>query len=90
MGLFSFKVNRIYIYIYPGAKLNDPLHIDYSPNVFKFTKISAELTQESLKGYELGQKCQIRPNVGTTKIFTSPYVCNNSRMTLLTVFSLCL
>ena len=47
-----------------------------------------KLTQESLKGYELAQKRQIGPNVATTKIFTSPYICNNSRMALLTVFSL--
>ena len=27
-------------YIFPsGGKSNDPLHIDYVPNVFKFTKI---------------------------------------------------
>ena len=76
-----------YFYV-SGAKLNDPLHIDYSPDVFKFTKISAKLTQESLKGYELAQKHQIGPNVATTKIFTSPYICNNSRIALLTVFSL--
>ena len=39
-----------------GAKSNDPLHIVYVPNVFKFTKISAKGTQESLKQYEGAQK----------------------------------
>ena len=42
----------IKIYIYPGAKLNNPLHIDYIPNDFKFTKTSAKQTQEPLKLYE--------------------------------------
>ena len=35
-----------------GAKSNDSLHIDYVLNVFKFTKIPAKQTQESLKWYE--------------------------------------
>ena len=44
-------------YIYPsGAKSNDPLHIVYVPNVFKFTKILAKGTQESLKRYERERK----------------------------------
>ena len=38
-----------------GAKSNDSLHIDYVPNVFKFTKISAKQTQESLKRYDQAQ-----------------------------------
>ena len=45
------QVIKKYIYL-PGAKLNDPLHIVYIPNVFKFTKISAKGIQESLKQYE--------------------------------------
>ena len=34
------KVIKKYIYL-SGAKSNDPLHIEYVPNVFKFTKILA-------------------------------------------------
>ena len=68
-----------YIYL-SGTKSNDPLHIVYVPNVFKFTKISAKGTQESLKRYERSQKRRRRPNVTTSKIFTAPYICNNSRM----------
>ena len=71
-----------YIYL-SGTKLNDPLHIVYVPNVFKFTKISAKGTQESLKQYGRAQKRQRRANVTTSKIFTAPYICNNSRMALL-------
>ena len=72
-------VIKKYIY-HLGAKPNDPLHIDYVPNVFKFTKISAKRTQESLKRYERVQKRQMRPNVTTTKIFTASCIFNNSRM----------
>ena len=68
-----------YIYL-SGTKLNDPLHIVYVPNVFKFTKISAKGTQEPLKWYERSQKRQRRPNTTTNKIFTAPYICNNSRI----------
>ena len=74
-----------YIYLL-GTKLNNPLHIDYISNVFKFTKISAKWTQESLKWYEQAQKHQRRPNIKTSKIFTAPYTCNNSRMALLHYF----
>ena len=49
------QVIKKYIYL-SGAKSNDPLHIVYVPNVFKFTKISAKGTQESLKQYEGAQK----------------------------------
>ena len=73
------QVIKKYIYL-SGAKSNDPLHIVYVPNVFKFTKISAKGTQESLKRYERSQKRRRRPNVTTSKIFTAPYICNNSRM----------
>ena len=69
-----------------GAKSNDPLHIVYVPNVFKFTNISAKGTQESLKQYEQAQKCRRRPNVTTSTIFAAPYVCNNSRMASLHYF----
>ena len=65
------QVIKKYIYL-SGLKLNDPLHIDYIPNVFKFTKISAKRTQESLNWYEQAQKQQRRPNVTTSKIFTAP------------------
>ena len=65
-----------------GAKSNHPLHIDYVPNVFKFTKISVKKTQESLKRYERAQKRQRRQNVKTKKIFTAPYNSNDSRMVL--------
>ena len=73
------QVIKKYIYL-SGAKSNDPLHNVYVPNVFKFTKISAKGTQESLKRYEPSQKRRRRPNVTTSKIFTAPYICNNSRM----------
>ena len=73
------QVIKKHIY-FSGAKSNDPLHIVYVPNVFKFTKISAKGTQESLKRYERSQKRRRRPNVTTSKIFTAPYICNNSRM----------
>ena len=44
-------------YISPsGAKSNDPLHIDYVPNVLNFTKILAKGTYESLKRYERAQQ----------------------------------
>ena len=79
------QVIKKYIYLL-GAKSNDPLHFDYVPNVFKFTKISAKQTQESLKQYEQAQKCQRRPNVTTSKIFTAPYICINSRMASLHYF----
>ena len=69
-----------------GAKSNDPLHIVYVPNVFKFTKISAKGTQESLKQYERAQKRRRRSNVTTSKIFTASYICNNSRMASLPYF----
>ena len=55
-----------------GAKSNDPLHIDYVPNVFQFTKIPVKRTEESLKRYEREQKRQRRQNVKTKKIFTAP------------------
>ena len=51
-------------YIY---RSNDPLHIDYVPNVFKFAKISAKGTQELLKRYERAQKRRRRPYVTTSK-----------------------
>ena len=79
------QVIKKYIYLL-GAKSNDPLHFDYVPNVFKFTKILAKQTQESLKQYEQAQRCQRRPNVTTSKIFTAPYICNNSRMASLHYF----
>ena len=73
------QVIKKYIYL-SGEKSYDPLHVDYVPNVFKFTKISAKRTQESLKQYELSQKRRRTPNVTTSKIFTASYICNNSRM----------
>ena len=48
------QVIKKYIYL-SGAKSNDPLHIVYVPNIFKFTKISAKGTQELLKWYERAQ-----------------------------------
>ena len=63
-----------------GAKSNDPLDIVYVPNVFKFTEISEKRTQDSLKRHEQSQKRRRRPNVTTSKIFTAPYICNNSRI----------
>ena len=85
----SVTARAIKNYIYfSGAKSNDPLHTDYVPNVFKFTKISAKQTQESLKWYERAQKYQRRPNVTSSKIFPAPYICNNSRMALLHYFHL--
>ena len=79
------QVIKKHIYL-PGAKSNDPLHIVYVPNVFKFTKISAKGTQESLKWYEQSQKCRRRTTVTTSKIFTAPYICNNLRMASLQNF----
>ena len=38
------QVIKKYIYL-SGTKSNDPLHIVYIPNVFKFTWISAKGTQ---------------------------------------------
>ena len=73
------QVIKKYIYL-SGAKSNDPLHIVYLPNIFKFTKISAKRTQESLKRYEPSQKRRRRPNVTTRKFSTAPYICNNSRI----------
>ena len=73
------QVIKKYIFL-SRAKSNDPLHIDYLPNVFKFTKIPAKRTQESLKRSEWAQKRQRRPNVTTSKIFTAPYISNNSRI----------
>ena len=74
-----------YIY-FSGANLNDPVHIDYVANVFKFTKISAKRTQELLKQYERAEKRQRRPNITTSKIFTAPYIYKNSRMALIHYF----
>ena len=76
------QVIKKHIYL-SETKLNDPLHIVYVPNVSKFTKVSARGAQESLKRYERSEKRQRRPNVTTSKIFTAPYICNNSRMALL-------
>ena len=45
------QVIKKYIYL-SGTKSNDPLHIIYVPNIFKFTKISAKGAQESLKWYQ--------------------------------------
>ena len=45
------QVIKKYIYL-SGAKLNDPLPIDYVPTIFKFTKISAKRKQELLKRNE--------------------------------------
>ena len=64
------------------AKSNGPLHIDFVPNVCTFTKIPAKQIQESLKRYERAQKRQRRPNVTNSKIFTAPYISNDSRMEL--------
>ena len=61
------QVIKKYIYL-SEAKSNDPLHIVNVPNIFKFTKISAKGTQERRR----------RPNITTSKIFTAPYICNNS------------
>ena len=67
------QVIKKYIYL-SGAKSNDPLHIDYIPNIFKFPNISVKRTQESLKRHdERAQKRQRRPNVITRKIFTASY-----------------
>ena len=79
------QVIKNYDYL-SGEKSNDPLHIHYVVNVFKFTKISAKRTQESLKQYEQAQKRQRRQNVTTSKIFTAPYICNSSRMASLHYF----
>ena len=67
------QVIKKYIYL-PGAKSNNPLHIDCVSNVFKFPKISAKQTQESLKRHERAQKHLRIPNVTTSKIFTAPYI----------------
>ena len=79
------QVIKEYIYL-SEAKSNYSLHIDYVPNVFKFINISAKGTQESLKRHEGAQKHQRRPNVITSKIFTAPYIYNNSRMHRYTIF----
>ena len=84
---FVFKVSVVvqviknHIFL-SAAKSNDPLHIDYVPNVFKFTKIQAKRTQESLKRYERAQKGQRRQNVKTSEIFTAPCISNDSAMEL--------
>ena len=75
------QVIKNYIFLSWG-KSNDPLHIDYVPNVFKFTKIPAKRTQESLKRYEWAQKRPRRQKVKTSKIFTGLYIFNDSRMEL--------
>ena len=75
------QVIKKYIFL-SGAKLNDPLLIDYVPNVFKFTKIPAKRTQESLRRYERAQKRQRRPNVTSSKTFAAPNICKDSRMEL--------
>ena len=62
------------------------IHLYSSIQVFKFTKISAKRTQKSLKRYEQVQKRQRKPDVTTSKIFTAPYICNNSRMASLHYF----
>ena len=67
------QVIKKYIYL-SGPKLNDPFHIDYIPNIFKFTKISAKRTHESLKWHERAQKRQRRPNITNSKIFTAQYM----------------
>ena len=64
---YMAQVIKKYIYL-SGTKSNDPLHIVNIPNIFKFTKISAKGTQERRR----------RPNITTSKIFTAPYICNNS------------
>ena len=81
------QVIKKYIYL-SGAKPNDPLHmhIDYIPNVFKFTKLSGKQTHKSLKQYEQAQKRQRRPNITTSKTFTAPYFYNNLRMASLHYF----
>ena len=85
------QVIKKYIYL-SGAKSNDPLHIVYVPNVFKFTEISAKGTEESLKRYERTQKHRRRPSLTTSKIFTATiiftatYICNNPRMASLHYF----
>ena len=38
------QVIKKYIFL-SGAKSNDPLHTDYVPNVFKFTKMNPKITQ---------------------------------------------
>ena len=80
------QVIKEYIYL-SEAKSNYPIHIDYVPNVFKFTNISAKRTQESLKRYEGAHKHQRRPNAITSKIFAAPYIYNNSRMHRYTIFT---
>ena len=75
------QVIKKYIFL-SGEKSNDPLHIDYVPNAFKFTRIPAKRTQESHKLYERAQKRQRRPNITSGKIFTAPNNCNDSRMEL--------
>ena len=79
------QVTKKYIYR-SGSKSNDPLHIVYVPNVFKFTEISAKGTEESLKRYERAQKHRRRPSLTTSKIFTATYICNNPRMASLYYF----
>ena len=46
------QVIKKHIYL-SGAKSNHLLHIVYTPNVIKFTKISAKGTQESPKRYPM-------------------------------------
>ena len=75
------QVIKKYIFL-SGKKLNDLAQIDYVPNVFKFTRIKAKQTQESLKRYEWKQKRQRRPKVTTSEIFTAPYISNNPKMEL--------
>ena len=60
-AIYIAQAIKKHIYL-SGTKSNDPLHIVYVPNVFKFTKISAKGTQESLKQYERSQKRRRRPN----------------------------
>ena len=43
------QIIKKYIYL-SGAKLNDPLYIDYVLNVFKFTKILANEHKNHLIG----------------------------------------
>ena len=73
------QVIKKHIYL-SGTKSNDPLHIVYVPNVFKFTKISAKGTQESLKRYKRSQKRRRRANVTTSTVITALCICNNSKM----------
>ena len=75
------QVIKKYIFL-SGTKSNDPLYIDYVPNVFKFNKIPAKRNQESLKRYERAQKRQKRPNVTTSKIFIAQHISNDLRMGL--------